>query len=383
MHQIKNIIFLFALLLSFGCIKSYDPRIDAGASSKYVVTGRVTGTEGWQEVSVSLSSPISDPTIIPVSGCQVSILDDKGGVFPLEQASAGIYHVWMGKENLMPGTSYKVKVITPEGEELASAYDRMPNGPGLDSVYYVIKDVPTSDPAITSRIMQFYVDLNAVGDYSHFYKWEVEETWQYDAAHPIENYYDGNFNQVVPPDYSLKVCYITQPIRNVFTVSTKNLSQNIYKQYPLHFIDGHTSRLGILYSILVRQVALSEDAYNYWEKLRINSNEQGGLYEKQPFAIKGNVANVSSPDKVVLGCFYAVSEVSRRYFYKNVPGIDLDFTDFCTFDTLGNGGWKDVTPDQYPVYYLYEGFTLRILTRDCVDCRLQGGQLVKPDFWPN
>jgi hypothetical protein len=382
MHQIKYISVIFILLLLSGCIKPYDPKIGNAAATKYVVSGRITNTEGWQEVDVSLSSPIESPEYIPVQGCQAKILDDKGNVFPMDEYLPGHYQVWMGHEYLTPGTSYKVSVSTPGGEELESGSDMMPNGPSLDSVYYLIKDVPTAVPGTSSRIMQFYVDLNAIGDFSRFYKWEVEETWEYHAAYPFENYYDGTFHQIIPPDYSNKVCWGGGMVKNVYTISTKNLSQNIYKQYPLHAIDGHSSRLGVLYSMLVRQLALSEKAYNYWEQLRINSNEQGGLYEKQPLAIKGNMLNVSNPEKTVLGYFYAAAESSRRYFYHDVEGIDLDFSNGCVESGLPIGGWKFFGSSDYPVYYVIRSGNVIVLTSECIDCRLRGGTTIKPDFWP-
>jgi hypothetical protein len=231
--------------------------------------------------------------------------------------------------------------------------------------------------------MQFYTDLDAIGNYSRFYKWEVEETWEYHAAHPLEYYYDGETHKVIPPDYSKNVCYATVPVKNVFTVSTKNLSQNAFYQYPLHVVDGHTSRLKILYSFLIRQLAISEGAYNYWEQMRINSNQDGGLYEKQPFAIKGNLKNVTSPDRDVLGYFYAAPEQTRRYFYKDVEGVKLDFPVFCNEDPPGRMGWREFSPSQYPIYFYYNasGF-FRILSDDCIDCRRVGGVLEKPDFWP-
>jgi len=383
MHQIKNISVILTMVLLFSCIKHYDPLIDANVEKKYVVSGRITDTEGWQEVEVSLSSPIESPEYIPVSACQVKILDDKDNVFSMEEYKPGKYQVWMGREYLTHGTSYQVRVTTPGGEELVSGFDKMPIGPRLDSIYYSIEDVPTSNPDKSLRIMQFYVDLNAVGDYSQYYKWEVMETWEYHAPLPLQYYYDGHLHEVHPPDSSNMVCWKTIPVKNVFTISTKSFSQNIYKKYPLHSIDGHTSRLGILYSILVRQLALSEEAYNYWEQLRINSNEQGGLYEKQPLAIKGNLQNFSKPEKVVLGYFYAVSESERRYFYHDIEGIDLDFYNFCSPYSLGQFGWKEVLPWEYPVYYYYNEYgALKILNKECIDCRSLGGTTVKPDFWP-
>ncbi|MEI7664114.1 MAG: DUF4249 family protein, partial [Bacteroidota bacterium] len=200
--------------------------------------------------------------------------------------------------------------------------------------------------------------------------------------HILEYYYDGTFHQVIPPDSSNKVCWITGLVKNIYTISTTSLSQNIYKQYPLQVIDGHTSRLGILYSALVRQLALGEKAYNYWEQLRINSNDQGGLYEKQPLAIKGNIVNETHPEQEVLGYFYAAAESTRRYFYKDIAGLLLDFNNGCTESPLPRFGWREFSKNDYPVYYYYSTFGVRILDHECVDCRLAGGETVKPVFWP-
>ncbi len=385
MPQTKNIFFLFSLMLLLSCIKPYDPKIDSNAESKYVVSGRITDTEGWQEVEVSLSSPIESPAYIPVEGCQVKIIDDNGHDFTLLEWEPGYYRVWMEQEYLATGTAYQVRVTTPGGEELVSGFDTMPRGPQMDSVYYFIEEKSTSNPNVYTTGMQFYIDLNAEAehDYSRFYKWEVVETWEYTAAHPIEYYYDGSTHEVNPPDCTNYVCWITTLYKNVFTISTKNLSQNSYRQYPLQFIDGSTSRLSILYSILVRQLALTEGAYNYWEQLRINSNEQGGLYEKQPLSIKGNIVNESNPEKDVLGYFYATSESHKRYFYHDVEGVYLDFNNFCSESPPGRFGWREFFKYEYPVYFYYnEVGALRTFNNECVDCRLLGGKTEKPDFWP-
>ncbi|MEI7499252.1 MAG: DUF4249 domain-containing protein [Bacteroidota bacterium] len=382
MHRIKSISVIISLLLLSACIKPYDPVIDASAKNKYVVSGRVTNTEGWQDVEVSLSSPIESPKYIPVPACKVRILDDKGNIFSLEEYQPGQYHVWMGQEYLTPGTSYKVKVTTPDGEELESGFDKMPKGPKLDSVYYSIVDIPTPNPSVTQSMAQFYVDLDAVGDYSQFYKWEVIETWEYHSPHPAQYYYDGDFHEIIPPDYSKMICWMNLLVKNVFTVSTKNLSQNSYQKYPLHNIDGTTSRLTILYSMLIRQLALSEAAYNYWEQLRINSNEQGGLYEKQPLAIKGNLINLTNSEIDVLGYFYASSESTKRYFYNEIEGITVNSGNSCYEDRLGRFGWKEFFTWEYPIFFYYVINSVRILTPGCIDCRQLGGTTVKPDFWP-
>ena len=385
MPRIKNYIFLVPVFLLFGCIKSYTPQVDNNAVNKYVVSGVITDEEGWQEVGVSISSPIQAPGDIPVPGCQVKVFDDKGNIFGLSEYLPGNYRVWMKQEDLTPGTSYRVTVLTPEGESLESGSDMMPKGPAVDSVYYHLEDVPTADPSITNTVMQYFVDLDANGDFSRYYKWEIVETWEYHAPLAAQYYYDGMEHEIIPPDSSKMVCWITTMVKNVFTLSTKGLAQNAYNSYKLHTIDGTTSRLGYHYSMLVRQFAMSEGAYNYWEQLRINSNEQGGLYERQPIAIKGNIVNLTNPDKVVNGYFYTASVSSRRYFYQDVPGIVLTFNNFCNPYPRGRFGWKEVFTWEYPVFFFYnpqENGALRLLNKECYDCRKLGGTTVKPGFWP-
>jgi hypothetical protein len=383
MRLIRNIIPILIMLLMFACIKPYKPVIESNAANKLVVSGRVTDVEGWQEVDVSMSSPIGSPEHLPVSGCTIKIMDDKGNVFPLVENGPGIYRVWIGKEYLNAGTSYKVNVITPQNETVESAFDTLMTAVPLDSVYYILEDVPTNNPDIYLHGMQFYVDLNAEGYASRNFKWEVIETFEVHAQHPKEYYFNGTFHQIDPPDSSLLVCWATGLVRNVYTLSTKSLSANVFRKYPLQFVDGHSSRLSVLYSILVKQLALSESAYNYWEMVRINSTELGGLYETQPAAIKGNLVNLTNPDKDVLGYFSAASESSRRYFYKDIQGLELDFETYCNEEPLGRKGWKEFGPNDYPVYYYYNSnHFIRILNWECVDCTLLGGSTVKPDFWP-
>ena len=383
MPRIRNISILMVLALVFSCIKPFDPEISGDEEEKYVVVGKVTDTGGWQDVKISLTSPIKNPSYIPVQGCQVEIHDDRGNIFSMEEYEPGSYHAWMDQQYLQTGTSYQVVVFTPDGSELQSSFDRMQTCPPLDSVYYNLVEIPTNDPSIDNIGLQFYVDLNAEGSQSRYYKWEVAETWEYHSHHVLEYYYDGEHHHLDPPDSSMFACWVSGVFPQIFTLSTKNFSSNTYHKFPLHFIDGTTSRLSVLYSILVRQMAISEEAYNYWDEMRVNSNQQGGLYEKQPLSIIGNIIDVTHPDQKVLGYFYAASESTRRYFYKDIDGLDLNFFDYCNEQPLRRGGWLSYGPRDYPVYYYYNIYYVpRTLDHECVDCRLRGGNTTKPDFWP-
>lgn len=384
MQLVKGFVLCLLIALASSCIKQYYPELDSQSLNKYVVSGRITNQPGWQEVTISRSSSVDNPELIPVSGCKVNIIDSDGGSFSLNETSEGAYRIWLEQGQVAIGKSYRLDMYTPDSMHIVSEFDKMMDGPIQDSVYYAIEEIPGDENLAKKYGVRFYIDLNAEGYDSRFYKWEIMETWEYKSAHPAEYYYDGRWHTISPPDYSRNICWATIPVKEIYTLSTSNLVRNEYKHLPLHLIDGYSStRLGILYSMMVKQYALTESAYNYWDRLRANSSGQGGLYDKQPVLLKGNLHNVTFPEMEVLGFFYSASESGKRYFYKDIPGITLEFSNKCIESNLPIRGWTDLLIFGEPIYYYFnEQGVLRILSFECVDCRRMGGSLQKPEFWP-
>ncbi len=378
--------FLMMALLVSSCIKPFNPDINPRDVQKYVITGQLTDDGGAQTLNVSMTSLIGDPKYLPVTGCSVKILDNKGNEFPMQDMGLGDYTTMINPGLIVAGISYKVKLTTPTGDVIESDFDQMNECPKVDSVYFLRKDLPGKNPGQLTRGIQFYVDLNAAGFESHYYRWEAVETWEYHAEYPLEWYYDGKVHKVSPPDYSRQVCWSTLKVADIFTLSTNNLVENKYAMLPLHFVSNRTSRLAYGYSLLIKQYALSEAAYIYWDQLRINSSQEGGLYAKQPLKLKGNLHNLTHPEVDVLGFFGATSMKSKRIFIRNVPGLLLDFNTYCNPVFLVRG-FAALGLDDYPVYLmtdkLTKNYTLTQLSEECVNCLSLGGKNVKPDFWPH
>lgn len=387
MHRNKNI-FILAIcsLLLASCIKLYEPVIESNDAVKFVVSGQITKGEEIQNINISVTSPINKPAYIPVTGCQVTINDDKGNNYVATDQLDGNYNFFIPEGNLTPGSAFKVNIITPAGVNIVSDFDTLNECPDVDTVYYSIKDVPTTNPEVFKKGLQFYVDLNTQNTNSRFFRWEPEETWEYHSTWPIEWYYDGTINHVSPPDYSRMVCWKTQRVKNIYTLSTENLETNIYKALPLQFVDNYsTSKLVYGYSLLLRQFAISSEAYSYYEKMRANNNEQGGLYDKQPLAISGNLHNISNPDQDVLGFFSAAFLKTKRIFVGTVENFPIEYDPNCTPGEPMRGGFREISPEEYPFYLLGDafGYSLNQLQTNCVDCLSVGGTNVKPAFWPN
>ncbi|NOR86101.1 MAG: DUF4249 family protein [Bacteroidales bacterium] len=382
MMQIRTIIYMIIVLAFSGCIKPYEPNFDDGVVQKYVVQGMIDNQEGWQTVRVSKSTSVSNPSLITVDGCQVEIVDEIGQKFELSLFDRGEYRVWMSSEYLVPGRAYQLIVITPEGEILQSSFDRMPLETDLEDVFYEIETLPTNDPEVWTHGIQFYTNLNAGENNSRYYRWKINETWEYHARFPKEFYYDGQVQQIIPPDSSQMYCWANQDVDEIFTLSTANLDENSFQNFPLHYVNTSSDRLAILYSMLISQIALSEEAYIYWDQLRIN-NIDGGLYSSQPIAVKGNIENISRPDQDVLGFFQASSIASKRIFIEPIDELELYFSDGCSPALLWRG-FIELTPDTWPAYLMtFEGnWSFVYLNYECVNCELMGGITERPLYWP-
>ncbi len=380
MHRIKDIFILstFFLFLS-SCIEPYSPNMGGEASAKYVVYGQITDQEGYQTISISMSSTIGEPQNNPLTGCEVKIIDNNSHEFKLDEFEKGNYRVWMAKEYLIPGNSYQVNILTSLGVEIVSDFDQMPKCPEIDSIYYIRKDIPTSNPNKPMQGIQFYVDIDGGNTNCHYYRWEITETWEHHAVYPKIWYWNTrNIIRFTPPDYSKFLCWTTQPVRNIYTLSTENLVENRFKMLSFHFVDNQTQRLTYCYSLLVHQFGLSEPGFRYWDKLRINSTEQGGLYGTQPQRIKGNLKCITDPELEILGFFSASSLRTKRIFVQNVENLDRYYLQ-CNSRLIEPGELTREAPE-----YLLDvpGAGLQIIEAACVECNILGGSLVKPYYWP-
>lgn len=384
MHRTRIIIILSLIIFGPGsCIKPFEPAIDPQDISKYVVNGMVSDESEMQTVSVSMASDVGDPRIIPVPGCRIVIRDRPGNEFPMTETETGIYKTFIDRSFLVPGNSFKIEITTPDDIRIHSDFDSMPDCPDVDTVYFLRKDIIADNPGDIIRGIRFYLDFDGSNSQSRFFRWELAETWEYRVSYPREWFYDGTVHHIFPADYSRQVCWVTIPVREIFTLSTSGLSANKYEMLPLNFVDNLGPKLLYGYSLLIRQISLSEASFTYWDQLRRNSYDQGGLYDKQPATISGNLHNLTSPGDKVLGFFGVSSVKKKRIFVNDIENLDIRYVAPCSRNVL-RMGFRELKPEDLPVYLFgdKDGFSMITLGDECVDCLTLGGVNIKPDFWP-
>ncbi len=381
----KNIIIpLFIFITLGGCIEPFTPNIDESEES-LVIEGQITDQEGYHYIHISRTAPYYDPHKIPEPDCQVEVVDNYGNAFEFYESDSGLYMQWIPKDFLNIGTQYKVKVITTDGNEYESDFNELlSSSPPIDSIYYEIETRETNDPDKPLNGIQFYLDLNAPpGDFARNYRWELEETWEYEAAYRIQYYYDGTIHPIDDPFFLFR-CWRTEPIRKIYTFTTRYLSGNTINKFPLHYVSNQTSRLKIKYSLLVKQYSLSNTAYDYWFQVQKQSQERGGLYETQPVQIQGNISNINDPEEVVLGFFDVSSVPEKRIFV----------SESFNFRIYGPNCYLRIIEHERQLS-MYTIFPVYMISRNsmgvgppygvgygtCFDCRAGGGKTERPDFW--
>ena len=382
----RIILFLGVLmvLLLPGCIDPFAPEINDNQVS-LVVEALITDQPGEHTIILSRSSPLNDMASYPVEGAWVFLFDEEGTVREFGEMEPGVYGRWMAEGELQRGLNYWLHIETGEGEAYESDAEQLtPESPEVDSVYWELDTLGTADPDNPLFGIRFYMDVNGEEDQPRNFRWELEETWEYYAAHRIQYQYDGiSLNDWEDP-FIYYTCWYIGNIPSIFTASTRSLEENRLSKTPLHFVSTETQRLQTKYSLLVRQYALTDKAYDYWSQIRQQNQESGGLYESQPDRVPGNLHNVNDPDQQVLGYFNLSSVSEKRIF---VDGIrELVYPPIqCNLDTISRMDEKP--PYLATPFYLISfspigvGPPYGVGSGLCFDCRKGGGTHIRPPYW--
>jgi len=202
-------------------------------------------------------------------------------------------------------------------------------------------------------------------------------------------------NEVVYRPYSEQIyfCWKNAASTRLILGNTTKLTQDVVYLQQLDQIPANTQPLGILFSIMVNQYALTEEGYNFLTLMQKNTETLGSIFDAQPSALRGNIHCLSNPNEQVIGYVSAGTlEQKRIFIYRTqVPG--WRYYESCSLpDTIVGtdpASLKQFFADQsyipieahYPLRGPQDGWTSNLI--GCVDCRQQGGTTTKPDFWPN
>lgn len=377
--RIKNYIILICLIVSItSCVDEYWPNVDK-YEKLLVVDGLLTNGDDPVVVKLSLTSSINNIEFIPLSGAEVYITDENQIETSLTETETGTYLVLDSSFSGHVGISYHLHINLPDGRNYISDTCRLLPPSPIDSVYGVPESFNIEDENKDLHGVQFYIDFHNDLPEKYYLLWRLNQTFKYEATFDIDYTWEGSFIPYPNPD-SLKTCWHTIQIKDIFVFSNKYLDGNIITRFPLEYVSTKTKQLSIRYSLFVKQLSISEDAFNFWNALKDQNIDQGNMYSRQPIQIKGNIRNVENTNEPVLG-YFIVAGIEKKRIYLNRPALPF-YYDICVpdFDLRFIAFEPESIWPIYIVDFMFRGFA-KGAHDVCFDCRWEGGSLTPPDFW--
>jgi hypothetical protein len=380
----NSVFFSFCIFILCGvwsaCVKSFVPDIEKYEEA-LVVDGSITNAPGPYTIRLSKSARIQERSqFIPYTNCVVLITDDVGNKATLTERTSGLYQTDSSAMQGIPGRKYKLSITTPEGDEYESTQELLVKGLGIQAVYGELEH--KTDPSLFHGRdgYQFYVDVEKPATTNNYLFWRMQSTYKFRADFSILSYIDGNGLHPVFSD-SLKTCYRTVDVLDLYLLDNNELKQQEIKRIPINYEDNYTKALSIRYSLNVSQFTINKATYDYWSSVKKIIGASADLYTQQPYQVKNNLVNLTHPEKPVFG-YFMVAGLSEKRIFVDPPPIVFRY-DVCIVGSEPQPHILDLfkdKPNVWPVFFASTPRGLYYIDQECVDCRKKG-TLLKPAFW--
>ncbi|HEY8780989.1 MAG TPA: DUF4249 domain-containing protein [Mucilaginibacter sp.] len=381
----RRLTYISVLIISMmGCRKPYSPPAITGKGSYLVVEGVINS--GTDSTVIKLSRTVnvsSKVTANPVTGAALAVESDQNAIYPLTETANGNY-VSAGL-NLDISRQYRLSIKTSDNKQYLSDLVPVNVTPPIDSIGYNI--VTTADTGI-----QIYVNTHDANNNTRYYRWDYDEAWAFHAKYASNFISDGSAIFARTRAQYMFFCFTNDVSGVIVLGSSAKLQQNVIYQNPIIFIPSASEKLESKYSILLREYALTADAYSFWVNLKKNTEQLGSIFDAQPSQIKGNIHSTTNPQEPVIGYISACTVSSKRIFISNsqLPNWVPTYPYQCNLDTTGKGSGiyihdLIVNPqtffiiDGIPSAFNPSRYTFTE-SNACVDCTIRGTK-TQPAFW--
>jgi len=383
------------LLMYMRCKQPYVLPASSANNNTLVVEGVINTGNGPTTIKLGRTVKLTDSVSEnPELGAKITVESDAnpGGttVAALADSGAGKYIGYA--TGLSPANNYRLRIVTAAGKTYLSAFVPVKNAPPIDSISFQVK---------ADGIYIFSTAHDPTNN-ARFYRWDYTETWIIHSAY--QSYYEAVTtpkDTVVyrPTKDEIYSCWQNDASSTIVLNSSAKLSQDIIANNQVAYVPSTSEKLGVEYSITLNQYALTADAFNYWQNLKLNTEQLGGIFDVQPSQLQGNIHNAADPNEPVRGYISAGASTQKILFIGNssVPQywyrtIKLPYTNVCLKDTFY---FQNPATGANDVSQFFHGIGVPIddvitpleviigyseSSPFCVDCRLRGTN-VQPSFW--
>jgi hypothetical protein len=380
-----RIIYLLTLTLAvLSCRKPYQPPVTTVNNNILVVEGLINLTDSTF-IRLSRTVRLTDGVGSKAeTGAILTIESDGNLVYPLEEQREGTYVA--PSLNLSTTLKYRLRIKTRAGSTYLSDFVEAKVTPPIDSVGFEVRD----------RGLQIYTNAHDDQKKTIYYRWDYFETWQFRSLYKSDFISDGK--EVMPRNYEtddIYTCWAESKSSTIVLGSSAKLEKDVIHQNPLTLIPSDSEKISIKYSTLVKQYALTKEAFVFWENMKKNTESLGSIFDAQPSQLTGNIHNVDQAEEPVIGYISAGTVTERRVFVgkEQLPSWRTRYPYECgppdsvyISAPITGRNEEDLFFDTFkliPLTSFYKGGRLAGhlgATRECADCTIRGTNK-RPAFW--
>ncbi len=289
----------------------------------------ITDEEGPYKVVLYYSTPYNNApgsSANFINNAVVTIEDEEGISTPLRYNRSGIYETPSGMRGMI-GKSYSLKIVLDDGSEYRSTAERMIPIPSIDTIY---GEYQRFSRGFLRGEFSLFLDLTDVSEDESYFSWN----WTH---YTFEKYCGLSLNSI---DGSLSATNCCEPCWsyercngciNIF--SDELVKGSKIPRIPITKIPYDSQDP---YFLIVTQRSLTKNAYYFWKDASDLVSNAGGVFDKPPVAIKGNLVNSNDPEEQVLG-FFEVSSVQHKSVYFERDNVDeIPFGTPPTYRVVGS-----------------------------------------------
>jgi hypothetical protein len=363
------------------CREPFAPPAITQPNRYLVVDGFInTGANTVSTFNLNRTRNLGDTTVIgiPELNAQISIIGSNGDSHLLvDKNRTGSYA--SAPLTLDVTQQYHLAITTSDDQQFSSDPVPCQATPPIDSIFW-------RQPFD----LNIYVSTHDPTGSTHYYRYDYNETWEHDSQ--LQSPYVVANGRIIAADSTNQTsrCWTTDTSSNILLASSAALTRDVIDSFTLTTIPNSDPRVDIDYSIIVRQYALTPDAYNYWLLIQKTTQNVGTLFDVQPTQLIGNIHCISNPAEPVIGYLSACSVQQQRIYTfesslhdwtHNQPGFNCDtmsipanFADPFVY-TYPNPDWAP--------YYFVTDIELMLVSSVCLNCTLVGGTNIRPPFMPD
>ncbi len=366
-----------------------------------VIDATITNELKQHEIVLTRTFPFGeDPSA--ETGAVVSVLAN-GSEIVFEEQEDGIYRS-VSPFKAETTIDYQLKIVTKNNESYSSTIQQLTPETQIDNITVERR---VNDDNVDG--VAFLVDSFDPSNSAKFYKYEFIETFRIIApkwvnmdAIVVSDIYPDCELGLVPRSEDKRICYRTETSNQFNLTTTSMLIEDRVEGHVAHFLSNQDYKMSHRYSLLLRQLVLSQAGYEYLETLKRFSTEGSAFSQVQTGFLAGNIQNDTNSSEKIIGFFEVASVATQRVFFNYTdfyptqplppyvedcfqlsPPIQID----DDRQTCGTAIFGVLQNDLLVFEKEYDGVPLffepgpYVLTpRACGDCTALGTNEV-PDFW--